>query len=75
MIPYPPKPTGELDPRPVLRLVLGMACYADDKAGLYTFFDLLRTIITVLFLSPKALAFSLSLRTFPLNTNLMLSGS
>ena len=75
IMPYPPKPTGELEPSPVLKLVLGMVCYADDNTGFYTFLGLLSTIITVLFLSPNCPAFSLSLRTLPLKTNLILKGS
>lgn len=33
MIPYPPNPIGELEPRPVFKLDFGIACSADDKTG------------------------------------------
>lgn len=71
IIPYPPKPTGELEPRPVFKPVFGIVCYEDDNVGFYTFLDLFKTIITVELFNPKAPAFSLSFRTLPLNTNLI----
>lgn len=75
MIPYPPKPTGELEPKPVLRLVLGMACYDEESVGFSTFLGLFKTIMTVEAFNPKGPAFSLSLSTFPLKTNLILKES